>query len=127
MSRVDLPPVVVIYGASDDLIECEHVDANGRRIYHRDGVENEWECSGYKARVVCSDGTALRMRYGGSPQDFGIWRIEVMARGSAFIRHVVADASLPDGKQSPRGHTDIVELGRLDWVMCDTQARWEGS
>jgi hypothetical protein len=63
-----------IYGASDDLIECEG------DLYGECGAYSSEE--GKKFLVVLSDGTVLAVSYG-KPTG-GIWQIDLLSQGTLF-------------------------------------------
>lgn len=120
-SEPKIEPVFRVYGASDDLIECERIARPGRS----DDIADEWGSYGHGSRMVATDGTVLDIVYSpdtgprGTPESSHcVWRITVLAKGLAFIRHVRADANVKDGKQSEVGHSDFVELGDIKGIAC---------
>jgi len=95
---------IVIYGASDDLIE---VAASG----FRDEEFNVYADGTEQVLLAVSDGTVLRVRY----DEDGIWR---------FTPTVVGCASLDiDPGQDDFNHTDRVTLtgDNLRWVVLGTE------
>lgn len=64
--------MVMIYGASDDLVEIEG------SIYK----ENEIGCYNKDVIIKFSDGTVIRVGY--PKKDIEVWNIEIMEYGSAY-------------------------------------------
>lgn len=98
-----------IYGASDDLIEFDG-DISDEVGYY----ENDEEAEG--ALLFCSDGTALRVKYG---KEIGaIWAISLVNRGQLFARIDVCDNEDADP------HSDVAHfkdgLTRV-WFTRDAQ------
>lgn len=88
---------ITIYGASDDLIECEGA------------ISDEWNVYN-PAIVTCSDGTVLRVAY--AEKDEAFWRIERLQAGSAEYAHVA-------GTDEDTDYSDKVTLtGDIEWVTC---------
>jgi hypothetical protein len=81
-----------VYGQSDDLIEFEGDVSDEVGYYERD-EESEG------GLVFCSDGTALRVKYG--KEIGGIWAITAIHKGSLFDRIDVCD----DEDANP--HSDV--------------------
>lgn len=88
---------ITIYGASDDLIECEGA------------ISEEWNV--YEPAIVtCSDGTMLYVAYAEKNEAF--WRITRMQEGSAEYTHVA-------GTDEDADYSDKVTLtGDIEWVTC---------
>lgn len=90
---------VIIYGASDDLVEIEG-DIN-EEIGHYD--------EDTPLKLGFSDGTVLSVVY----DDDGCWRVNRIAKGSAKMKKVEADG--PDTKN----YSDRVTLtGDINWVVA---------
>lgn len=93
-----------IYGTSDDLIEVEG------------GYTGEIDCYGTDERkrgvlLVCSDGTALEVKYGKGSQ--GIWGITVLKKGTAYAGFEPCDDADADI------YSDIVTLkGDIKYVYA---------
>lgn len=89
---------VTIYGASDDLIEI------------RGDVEEEYGGGGEAGDVLmCSDGTALRVR-----RVDGIWRVTVEAQGTGEVTIERA----PDEYDEDGDNTDRATIaGPIAWVL----------
>ena len=95
---------LTIYGASDDLIEIEGVITEEFGVYLSDTEKHPgW-------LLAVSDGTLLRVKYGGR------WRITPVAKGRAEYRKVFEATDDDDDNYSDR-----VELeGEFAWVvLCD--------
>jgi hypothetical protein len=78
----------IIYGASDDLIECEGE------------FTDEWYANESGNHVTASDGTVLHIIYGKA----GIWRIAVIKAGPLFAR---LDAMPADADGDGDRYTDV--------------------
>lgn len=86
---------IIIYGASDDLIEIEG------------SVREEFSPSyGDPILVAVSDGTLLRVSYD------GMWTIRRLIAGSADYEHV--EASYEDENYSDR----VALTGDIKWITC---------
>lgn len=86
--------IISIYGASDDLIECEG------------DIVEEWNTYEGHNWIAVSDGTLLSVKYDAD----GFWRINVLHHGSATAEK--SDATSVDDDYS-----DIVTLtGDIEWV-----------
>ena len=97
-------PGTRIYGASDDLIECDG-EISGEQGASDDGN-----------MIVASDGTTLEINYGNS----GIWRITVLVEGPLFDRLSVN----PPDEDDEHGYSDqAFFLPGLKWVMCGRRMR----
>lgn len=94
---------LIIYGASDDLIEVEGSLRSEFNIY--------WEDDGEAGYVAVSDGTLLRVRY----DEDGIWRFTPVVVGSA-------DVDIKLGIDD-RKHSDIVTMTgeNLTWVALSSK------
>jgi hypothetical protein len=101
---------IVIYGASDDLIEIEgDISEELNPPYNLDeGGEKVW--------LACSDGTLLSVRYDGR------WRFARDTKGSAAYENDEAtddEGSREDGKPA---YSDVVTLtGDVRWVALAKQ------
>lgn len=95
---------VVVYGASDDLIEVAgdfYEEFNPRYDEVKEG----------SARLAFSDGTLLKVKYD------GMWRFTPVVKGAATFTKDKAtedEGSRPDGKPA---YSDVVTLeGDVRWV-----------
>jgi hypothetical protein len=94
---------LIIYGASDDLIEIDG------------SVREEFGCmldtAQESAYLAISDGTVLRVRY----DEDGIWRFTPLVVGSASVHYEFGT--------DDRTHSDRVTLtgDDLSWVVLGTQ------
>lgn len=89
---------VTVYGASDDLIEVEG------------GIIEEfgYRSTGIGDLVAFSDGTLLRVHFTGA----GVWRITVVARGSAEV----SISQAPEGAADD--YTDRATVsGNIYWAV----------
>ncbi len=96
---------IIIYGASDDLIEIQSTSFPDEEF-------NVWlDTSSDSLLVAVSDGTILRVRH----DEDGIWRFTSVVVGSANI-------TIEQG-QDDRRHSDRVTLTGEDltWVVLATQ------
>ena len=94
---------LLIYGASDDLIEL-------------DGVISE-ECGTEKAKIECSDGTKFNLEYTGE------WKVSNLQKGSGFKQLIesVGDEKEHNGEYfNCSSYSDIVVLSDVvDWVKVN--------
>jgi hypothetical protein len=97
---------VVVYGASDDLIEVD--GAVTEEFYTRELQGGSGESDG---RVLAfSDGTVLEIVYGAGSE--GFWRIRRLATGKAKYELVEAD-------DEQTNYSDRVTLtGDIKWVVA---------
>lgn len=97
---------LVIYGASDDLIEIE---SEHEELFKSEEFNVCSDLAGLT--VAISDGTLLRVRY----DEDGIWRFTPVVLGSCFMR---IDPGVDD-----RRHSDRVVLSgsNLLWVVLGSQ------
>jgi hypothetical protein len=86
---------VIVYGASDDLIEIEGA------------IVEEFTAEDEADRLIFSDGTVLEIRYTRE----GVWRIEDVHRGTARLTVDVA----PDGDED--NYSDRATLEGVTWVI----------
>lgn len=93
---------IIIYGASDDLIEIE---GDIREEFN-------WIPDDDESRLLAfSDGTLLSVKY----DNHGIWRLSMLSYGSAKFSKVEGDVE----KDTP----DIVTLdGLIKWVVFGEQS-----
>lgn len=98
-----------IYGASDDLVEFDG-DVDGEvSAYGTDSGEE-----GHGVLVLCSDGTALEVRYG--KQDRAIWGVYPIREGLLFKGIKQCD----DEDDTP--HSDVAEFEPgLKWAYVATE------
>jgi hypothetical protein len=94
---------LIIYGASDDLIEIEGYIREEFNAYLNEESEG--------LILAVSDGTLLRVRY----DEDGIWRFTPVVVGSSSV-------DIKHG-QDDRAHTDRVTLtgDDLSWVVLGSQ------
>jgi hypothetical protein len=96
---------LVIYGASDDLVEVEG------------DVREEFNPGDGPSYLAVSDGTVLRIAYDGR------WRIDRIAEGGAAVyEHILAEADEGhrDDAHSTPAYSDVVMMDdhiRLKWVV----------
>jgi len=95
---------LIIYGASDDLIEIEFVDRLAEEFYLDSDESNI---------LAISDGTVLRVRY----DEDGVWRFTTFVVGSSSV-------DIVPGTDDDR-HSDVVTLtgDNLNWVVLGNQLR----
>jgi hypothetical protein len=100
---------IVVYGASDDLIEVESTSF-GPEEFNVNYAEYLSDSEGVSLILAVSDGTLLRVRY----DEDGIWRFSPAVVGSASL-------DIQYGKDD-REHTDRVTLtgDNLNWVVLGT-------
>lgn len=93
---------IVVYGASDDLLEIEG------------DISEEFGCYDIEAGVLaCSDGTLLGVQYD------GCWRITTRMAGSAHLAHTPADG------ENTQNYSDRVELvGDIRWVVFSKDGQY---
>ena len=101
---------LVIYGASDDLVEVREMSAptevtRGQEFDIYDTSEEA------PAKLHFTDGTILKVWYGVS--ELGIWRVEIEKQGSAAI--VIVPAEGEDGIYTDIAYVTAPELGP---VLC---------
>ena len=98
-----------IYGASDDLIECEGDVYGEVGDYGTDEREKG-------DLVICNDGTLLEIKYGKA--DMAIWGITLIKDGSLFNRIE------PCNDEDAKIHSDIAFFkDGLKWAYVATE--WE--
>lgn len=90
-------PDLIIYGASDDLIEVEGA------------INEEFNPRDSDTLIAVSDGTLLRIRY-----DSGVWRITPIRRGSGDLTIVQAPEEDNEDNYSDRATLSGVEV---QWVV----------
>lgn len=94
---------LLIYGASDDLIELDGA------ISEEYGTDN--------AKVECSDGTKFEIKY------IGEWKVANLQKGSEFkqlIESVGDNSDHTDEYVNCSSYSDIVVLsGLIDWVKIN--------
>jgi hypothetical protein len=95
---------LIVYGASDDLVEVEG-----------DGWAEEFGYGRGDAFLQVSDGTLLRIAY--SPDESGCWRITREVAGSAAFSIVSPPEEGPGKQSAGLGYSDAVTLdGDVRWV-----------
>ena len=93
--------MIIIYGASDDLIEVEGE------------IEEEFTYDEEASYLGFSDGTLLSIKYG----DEGIWRIAPLVRGAGQLS-IVQATSAEDDNYSDRA---TLEGASISWVLYGAQ------
>ncbi len=101
---------LVLYGASDDLIEIE-ATAFRNEEFNVGYAEYLSDSEGANLLITVSDGTVFRVRY----DEDGIWRFTPVVIGSAFVS---IDSGVDD-----RRHSDKVTMqgDNLTWVALSTR------
>lgn len=89
---------ITIYGASDDLIECEG------------DIREEWTASGDGDYIATDTGALLRITYD------GMWTIRVITGGISGTRLVQATDEDTD-------YSDKATIEGVSWVVVGTCAR----
>lgn len=104
---------IVIYGASDDLIEVEATDFRDEE-FNVGYAEYQHDSEGARLLLAISDGTVLRVHY----DEDGIWRFTPSVVGSSSMDIEVATY---DGDKGT--YTDRVTLvgDDLRWVVLGTE------
>lgn len=80
---------IMVYGASDDLIEVVRIGRYPDEIEHIDELGGYDLSAEIPGELHFSDGSILRVWYGDGDQ--GIWRIEIEHQGTAAIVIVPAE------------------------------------
>jgi hypothetical protein len=95
--------VIMIYGASDDLVEFEGY-YRGEHGYFMDEESNG-------ILLACSDGTILSAKYG--KNDLGVWDISVLREGDSFV----AKETCTD--EDAEIHSDVIYLKQgVNWIFA---------
>lgn len=95
---------IIIYGASDDIIEIEGI------------ISEEYGCYAVAEKGVnikCSDGTRARISYNGD------WTIEVIEKGYSFkelIKSVGEDGTHIEKYSDCTSYSDLLILDDIDFV-----------